>query len=196
MASAESARPALSLKPPLLPLRYDSARDSIAGVSGWIGNVVVGARMNHDRASVRIEDRTVTGLERNRVIQNLENSAAVFADIHVRHITCMSPLRTLQAMLFLGGIEVSAGGRESRPLTLSHCMNMNRVESRRERLHLELDQDSGRLIAKIGRSDDFTILVLEFRRSPRWFGAARQISKPHQSCEHNQQDPVGHRASI
>src|SRR5690242_14020297 len=108
----------------------------------------------------------------------------------------MSAFRALEAVFFLRGIEMTAGGSETRPFAFSDRMNMNRVKSRREPFYLQLDQDSSRFVTQRRGSDDLPVFVLQFCRSSRWFGAARQISEPDQSCKYNHPKPVVHRASI
>src|SRR5687768_6746778 len=67
----------------------DAAGDSIAGITGRIGDIVVSGKMNNDRASIGIKDRRVSGAERNAVHQHLISSLAVFDDVHVWKITCV-----------------------------------------------------------------------------------------------------------
>ena len=82
-----------------------AARDSIPGVSGGVGLVIVVGSMENNGASVLIEERVRPFTERDLIRYSLKSAGAEFGNEHVGQIPGVVPPEPLNPCFLLVGLK-------------------------------------------------------------------------------------------
>ena len=106
-----------------------------AAVAAWVGLVIVGIGMDHQRCSVGIHDRGRTLAQFRRWNQELAAAGAARADLDVQQVAHVRALWIVLAMFAAGRVPMGAGCLEQGNVAHAGCVNMHAVDSRRQAAH-------------------------------------------------------------
>jgi hypothetical protein len=88
---------------------HDSTRDASSAVSGWLRVLIVGIRVNDDRAAVGVKKRNGSRCKQHAVRGERDLSNAARGCDDVRRVTSVRTVRILEPVLFPQGIEMTTG---------------------------------------------------------------------------------------
>jgi hypothetical protein len=112
-----------------------SAGDTIAAVAGWLGNLVISACMNYQCSAIGIKESRRACCDRDSVGGELHVRCPISANSEVWRVAGMRSRWIIQAVLHVRRVIVSARRAECgsrRRITLTHCVEMDRVRACRE----------------------------------------------------------------
>src|SRR5580693_2073452 len=130
-----------------------AAGDARAGISCWVGFVIVGAGVNDDRCAAGLEERSGAVAERDVRVQQRRSAVAVGANFQIQKITVVRAVRIVLAVFFSRWIEVAARCLEIGALAFSHCVDVDAVRAGRELVHVHINAYAARGWGKCGRAN-------------------------------------------
>jgi len=119
--------------------------------------------MDDQRRSAIRKDGVIVATQVDIRIGHRSFGRSIGGDSEIFHVSGMRSLGILQTVMFFVGIEVAAGGSESRRLALGVLMDVDSMFAGRKILQIQLDLDTvGLASAKRCDSDAFPLGVFQF----------------------------------
>ena len=143
--------------------RDHAARDPVSGVAGRVSFHVVRFGVDHQRRAAVRENRVISVAHVDAGICHSGFRLTLGIDREILHVACMVPGGVVEAVLFLIGIEVAAGGGEGR-FTLGILVDMDGVFALGKVHQVQFDGDTARLDRRndgLADTGSFCILQLD-----------------------------------
>ena len=143
-------------------LRDCAAGDAVSGVAGGIGLHVISLGVDDDGGAAVAEKRVGAVAEGNVVVFESGVGFAFHVDDEVLHVAGVVAFGIVEAVPFIVGIEMRAGGFEIGRIALGVLVEVDGVLAGRKIVQVKLEADAWSLLRDGDGADGLALGVLEF----------------------------------
>src|ERR1700733_6615658 len=115
-----------------------------AGISCWVGFVIVRAGVDDERCAAWLEGRSGAVAQRDSRVEQRRSAVAISANFQIQQVTVVLAFRIVLAVFFPRRIKMSARRLEVGAFALSYCVNVDAVCAGRELGHVHVNAYAAR----------------------------------------------------